>query len=118
MPSRFAILHHTGFRAEHWDLMLEDGDVLLTWELPREPSSPDALPMPVTRIGDHRKLYLDYEGPVSRNRGEVTRFDGGGLQILERSEVAIRFELSGEKLAGRFRLDRKGETDWVFSLQG
>lgn len=115
MPSRFVILHHTGFRAEHWDLMLEEGDVLLTWQLPREPCGPAAFPMSAARIGDHRKLYLDYEGPVSRNRGAVTRFDGGDLQILERTEVAIRFELSGEKLAGRFRLERRGDNDWTFA---
>lgn len=97
--------------------MLEDGDVLLTWQLPREPSARGVLPMSAKRIGDHRKLYLDYEGPVSGDRGFVTRFDGGALQMLERSEVAVRFVLSGSKLAGRFSLTRGGENDWTFSAE-
>ena len=32
MPSRFVILHHRLDDGEHWDLMLEHGEVLLTGE--------------------------------------------------------------------------------------
>ena len=38
MPTRFAILHHEVAGGEHWDLMLERKDVLLTWQLEREPA--------------------------------------------------------------------------------
>ena len=69
MP-RFVLLDHD-HPTRHWDLMLEVGPVLWTWRL-------DAIPdrcasCQATRIADHRPIYLDYEGPISRDRGEVRR---------------------------------------------
>ena len=77
MPLRFVILHHTVHGGEHWDLMLEQGNTLLTWQLLREPFELASLPIPARRIGDHRKAYLDYEGSLSRNRGDVRRVGEG-----------------------------------------
>lgn len=85
---RFVILKHD-HPYLHWDLLLEiDGD-LESWRLLREPVMREwiaAEPLPA-----HRIAYLTYEGPVSQNRGCVTRVmsgtycDGlridGGLQI-------------------------------------
>ena len=61
----------------------------------------DALQMP-----DHRRLYLDYEGPVSGGRGSVTRWDGGTFEweASERDQFAVR--LCGGRLQGVFRLER------------
>ncbi|MCP4250962.1 MAG: hypothetical protein GY778_28325 [bacterium] len=109
---RFVILHHRLPDGEHWDLMLERGDVLATWQLAADPTAPNALPAVATRIGDHRKRYLDYEGPVSRNRGTVTRVDAGSWQLVSEAEDQWQMELTGQLLAGRFFLvhDRGGAT--------
>ena len=101
MP-RFVILEHD-HPALHWDLMLECGDVLKTWRLAAVPTSAGAIraePVP-----DHRRLYLDYEGPVSGNRGQVKRWDWGDY----RWETAGGFDsegprtliLNGTRLRGR-----------------
>ena len=115
---RFVILHHLAPTGEHWDLMLERGDVLLAWQLTSRPADRAACPIKCIRVADHRKRYLDYEGPISGGRGIVTRFDRGCFELLEFTEDRITFELSGDVLSGRFRLDRpaeSGRSQWVFS---
>ena len=112
MPTRFVILHHRTDRGEHWDLMLERGDVLLTWQLLREPRSPASLPIPARRIGDHRKAYLTYEGPLSRNRGDVRRVDAGSMELEEITADRYMLVLEGDRLSGRFALVATGD-EWV-----
>ena len=114
MPTRFVILHHQTDRGEHWDLMLERGDLLLTWQLLGEPESPASLPIPARRIGDHRKAYLTYEGPLSRNRGSVRRVDAGSVEFEEFTADRYVLVLEGERLSGRFALVARGD-DWVFT---
>jgi hypothetical protein len=95
MP-RFVILRHEppidGARPLHWDFMLESEGVLLTWALQSEPGHGRTIP--ASRLEDHRAAYLDYEGPVSRNRGSVSRFDAGEYLLIvdsdDRWEVALR----------------------------
>ena len=113
MPNRFVILHHRLDEGEHWDLMLEQGDVLLTWQLLREPIDPASLPILARRIGDHRKAYLDYEGPITDDRGTVHRVDSGSLEVFENTPQCCRFTLSGDRLSGTYLL-RKQTNDWSF----
>jgi hypothetical protein len=113
MP-RFVVLTHD-HPCLHWDFMLENEAVLRTWRLDQPPDSAGeitARPLP-----DHRLAYLDYEGPVSGNRGEVRRWDRGEyLSVAERDE-GLEIELRGEKLSGRARLWRTGAaSDWRFHL--
>jgi len=115
MTTRFAILHHTTGCGEHWDLLLEHGDVLLAWQLLCEPAGPQSLPIPARRIADHRKLYLDYEGPISRDRGHVTRVDAGTVEIEKLTGEECVVTLRGKRLSGRFALLRDGD-DWGLHL--
>ena len=117
MPSRFVILHHRLDAGEHWDLMLEQGDVLLTWQLLREPMNRESLPIPARRIGDHRKAYLDYEGPLTRNRGTVHRVDFGSMNMVEITPECCRLVLSGQRLRGSFTLQKDGD-EWLLVGSG
>lgn len=101
---RYVILHHRTRDGEHWDLMLEHGGVLLTWQLPRQPCSGDDLPLPARHIGDHRLAYLEYEGPVSGDRGTVKRVDSGVLLDLLLPAGRASFRLAGGRFAGAFEL--------------
>lgn len=105
MP-RFVVLKHetpTGSaRPLHWDFMVERGDVLQTWALAEEPTvgrEIAAEPLP-----DHRLAYLDYEGPISGNRGSVTRWDRGECTILEATPNGIRLTAKGRKLTGEVEI--------------
>ena len=117
MSNRFVILHHRLADGEHWDLMLQRGDVLLTWQLLREPIDRSSLPILARRIGDHRKAYLQYEGPISDNRGSVRRVDGGTVDFEETTPNRYIFALNGRRLSGRFLLAREGG-EWVLSEFG
>ena len=67
MP-RFVILSHD-WPTPHWDFLLESGPVLRAWRLLEEPAPNRDVPAEANF--DHRLLYLDYEGPLSGDRGSV-----------------------------------------------
>jgi len=92
---RFIILHHQSPTDDHWDVMLETDTVLLTWSIP--PQLPGtSFACSATRLPDHRKHYLDYEGEISGNRGTVARIDAGTYEQLS-PEVYV---LSGINFTG------------------
>src|SRR5690349_2318886 len=97
MP-RFAILEHD-CPSLHWDFLLDAGGVLRAWRVLAEPApGSEALVEP---IGDHRLLYLDYEGPVSGNRGTVKRWDAGTFEWIADTAERIEVALQGKRLKGR-----------------
>ena len=89
MP-RFVLLEHN-WNGVHWDLMLEAGEILRTWAID-EPivSGRDLL---ARALGDHRKMYLEYEGEVGGDRGWVKRVEAGTYRVLEWSDDHVRVEL-------------------------
>ena len=116
MP-RFVVLRHESPRGLHWDLMLESGEVLKTWALPAPPAS--SKPLIVEALSDHRRAYLDYEGPISGDRGEVARWDSGSYRLERQSETQWVVQLKGEHIAGLATLDRLSETidQWRLELK-
>jgi hypothetical protein len=108
---RFAILAHD-HPFPHYDLLLETAGVLLTWRLPHLPTP--AEPLAGERSGDHRLLYLDYEGPVSGGRGSVTRCDGGELTWLEVAETHLAVEVCGATYRGRLDGALQPDGSWRF----
>jgi hypothetical protein len=113
MP-RFVILTHD-HPFLHWDLMLEKEAALRTWRLLNTPGGPggiEAEPLP-----EHRLAYLDYEGPVSGNRGTVVAFDRGEYAIIDETGDSITVSLRGEKLQGQASISRRpGGADWTFEF--
>jgi hypothetical protein len=101
MP-RYVLLEHD-YPHLHWDLMLEASSVLLTWRLERPPT-PGA-DLAAERLPDHRLPYLDYEGPVSGDRGRVTRWDAGTFTWIEAGGPALTAQLAGGRLRGTLRLE-------------
>jgi DNA polymerase Ligase (LigD) len=114
MP-RFVILEHDHPKL-HWDFMLETGEVLRTWRLAEAPVLAGAT-IPATTIGDHRRFYLDYEGPVSGGRGCVSRWDAGDYEdaVIEVDRVQVR--LQGQRLRGAAVLERTSRDEWRFWYQ-
>ena len=75
-PLRYVVLRHEGVPEPHFDVMWESspGSALTTVRAREWPVAGDA---PLERLPDHRRHYLDYEGPVSGNRGHVRRVASG-----------------------------------------
>ena len=111
---RFVVLTHD-HPVLHWDFMLQNEAVLRTWRLARPPT--ETLPIAADAIADHRLAYLDYEGPVSGNRGSVVAFDRGEYSLVTEDGNVIEVELQGVRLRGRARLKRLSELDrWEFQF--
>jgi hypothetical protein len=143
MP-RFVLLRHDlppeNPRGRHYDLMLERAGALRTWaceripgevatprregEAPAEPARREPRPPKVMadELADHRLAYLDYEGPVSGNRGSVTRIDAGTYEIVAETQDKLETLLTGAVLRGRLTLTREAANPqrWsvVFSPEG
>ena len=100
-PYRFVILHHQTPMDDHWDIMLEADSALITWSIP--PQSPAGagsigatFVCSATRLPDHRKYYLDYEGEITGNRGMVSRIDAGTYEQI----APYKYLLYGMKFSG------------------
>lgn len=124
MNHRFAILHHThGLRPAHYDLLLQfdtgntDDDLVLkafatTLDvLPFNVNQPKPIEAtPMLLLPDHRRVYLSYEGPVSKQRGEVTRVDEGFCEVsLKKWPETLMFTIKGKSVCGRYELRRVDE---------
>lgn len=93
---RYVVLHHTGHDQPHFDLMFETaaGSPLATWRSATWPAISNLTP-----LADHRRAYLDYEGPVSNNRGQVRRVAAGTHTIIENTSQRLAVQLEdGEQL--------------------
>ena len=89
--------------------MLEVGGVLRTWAVEGLPGGWSAGEGVVAeRLHDHRLDYLDYEGPVSGDRGDVRRLDAGTFTVKSDTGDAFEAELSGQVLRGTVTLQRAG----------
>jgi len=120
MP-RFVVLFHktpAGYpRGAHFDLMLEQGDVLRTWALDGLPAAGETVLG--ERLPDHRTAYLDFEGAVAGERGSVSRVDSGQYEVLEETAGRLIIRLRGDKLSGTMTLtaaDNDQAHRWRVSL--
>jgi hypothetical protein len=114
-PLRFVVLWHDGIPQPHFDLMFESEPHgrLITY---RSPAWPLVEPTDLIPLGEHRREYLTYEGPVSGNRGQVRRVAEGTfewrtraadrleIQLLTPIQAIMRVEISDEGRATAHRV--------------
>ncbi|QDU57721.1 DNA polymerase ligase N-terminal domain-containing protein [Aeoliella mucimassa] len=125
MPTRFVLLRHDVppefGRASHWDLLLEQADACATWALDELPAGLSAesnlLVVVALRLGDHRKHYLDYEGPVSGNRGVVSQVTSGTCEWLEDSPDRVVVELAMSHTELQVQLQRIDDERWELKVE-
>jgi hypothetical protein len=106
---RFVILEHD-WPTTHWDLLLEASPVLKAWRLLAEPGEGRAVPAEPNF--DHRLVYLDYEGPLTGNRGTVRRWDAGTFEG-ELTFYGWRVQMNGVRLRGFAEATVNGDR-WLF----
>lgn len=122
MRVRFVILHHHQGDGEqkdhqfkeHWDFMIEQAETLATWQLFENPTQNPNSEIQAKRIADHRKAYLEYEGPVSQNRGQVQRIESGICVVRESTPTNWIIELKGRKLVGQYELRGTNDNQWTW----
>ncbi len=111
MP-RFVILRHETppghERGTHFDLMLEVTGALRTWSLPELPAVGKVVS--AEALLDHRLAYLEYEGPISGNRGTVSRVEQGEYEVLTEFAGLLRIQLAGGLLQGTLQLRQTSDS--------
>ena len=73
----------------------------------------DAQPLPF-----HRRDYLQYEGPLSGNRGGVTRVDEGWAAARLFSRKRIEWEVSMRHFTGRLEMTLEAAARWRVRVFG
>ncbi len=124
----FVIQHHLA-SADHYDFRLEIDGMLVSWAVPKGPSTNPQERRLAKRVPDHSMDYELYEGVLSiqrRGGGVVQVWDRGTFRnvsadkgtdlsakdALERGHLS--FVLDGEKLSGGYSLIRtRGENLWL-----
>ena len=106
---RYLVLRHDAIPEPHFDLMFEpDSDSpLLTWRSPRWPLQSGDY---VQEMPEHRRIYLDYQGPVSNGRGYVTRVHAG--RYRSDAKDSARFEATLED-GSALILRRDNSDQWI-----
>lgn len=129
-PPRFVVQHHDA-STDHYDIRLEHDGGLLSWAVPKGPSTDPRDKRLAVRTEDHPLDYLDFEGTIPEGEyggGAVIVWDIGTWENTttddedEQKPVAealaeghLSFRLAGEKLAGGYVLQefRPDEDQWL-----
>jgi len=117
MSCRFVVQEHTTVEGVHWDLMLEQDGVLITFRLEQEPAEVLAHEVRAVKIFDHPLRFLAYEGPVQKGTGKVRIVDSGVYSSPDRTEGLWALTMNGAILTGDFVLSRIENTEWLFTVQ-
>ena len=115
---RFVVQRHRATRL-HYDLRLEIDGVLASWAVPKGPTLDPKARQLAVHVEDHPLAYYDFEGVIPKGEyggGDVIVWDWGTwTQVKASDPVAaveageLHFDLTGEKLAGRFVLVRRDD---------
>lgn len=88
------ILEHDWPRL-HWDLLCDLNSLserVPTWSMDQRLTNKLMTGSAIQRP-DHRRLYFNYEGPVSKNRGFVKRISEGQFDLMECDKDLLHFEI-------------------------
>ncbi len=104
----FVLLHHITGNL-HYDLMIDNGESLDTWQIDegKFPLLISGKTVTARLLEPHRRVFLDYEGPVSEGRGRVERYDRGEYILLLREKNLLSLMLKGESLIGNMEIRKR-----------
>ncbi len=118
--SDFVLHKHTNSDGVHWDLMLselilsqsnniesQDDLILATWKFQIPPFTENFRPsLDAIRIFNHRKVYLEYQGLISNNRGRCEIIDRGKYYLITQKTYYRKIYIAGGKVEGLFKLEK------------
>jgi hypothetical protein len=108
---QYAVLFHSEIDEPHFDLLVETaaGSDLATWRLPVWPVEFET---DVTRLKDHRRFYLAYEGEIASHRGRVERVAGGECDVEAGVDSALTIHLRTGGAVGKLELRKIVGDNW------
>jgi DNA ligase D-like protein (predicted 3'-phosphoesterase) len=121
--SIFVIQKHNASHL-HYDLRLEIDGVLKSWAIPKEPPIAEGVRRLAVETEDHPMDYASFEGTIPAGEygaGTVEIWDRGAFIPEKVNEKEIIFELTGNKMLGKYVLVKlkptpmyPGEKNWLF----
>ena len=108
--------------SHHFDWLLANDAAgslpLTTWRCSRRVDElGTAESMPAERLGDHRPIYLDYVGPVSGDRGHVSRVVTGHFTLNSATpdcmEIDVAWRHETAILTQTLSLARRNGENWI-----
>ncbi|MEJ2888841.1 DNA polymerase ligase N-terminal domain-containing protein [Actinomycetospora aeridis] len=114
---RFVIQRHHA-TSLHFDVRLEIDGVLVSWAVPKGPSTDPAQRRLARRVDDHALSHIDVEGRLGT--GTVIVWDTGTYDLRTEGTAAdalanghLTVALHGVKLAGGYAFIRTGGDAWL-----
>lgn len=104
--------------SSHYDWMIEHPDRvddrrLRTWRTKLRPDR--AAAFEGEQIGDHRAIYLEYEGDLGGGRGKVARVASGWVRWDQCGQDSVEFEVAwADGRKGRVKGENRGASGWWF----
>ena len=99
MRSMVLLRHELADGTRHFDWLIDPGSprALLTFRVKEPIHTGDSRNFAAEMIGDHRRMYLDFEGPIPGGRGRIVRVARGALEALgeQQGRIVIRASLGG-----------------------
>lgn len=117
MRRTVVLLHTRPGRPDHFDWLIDQPERthehrLITF---RTPCRPDQQPQfDAEKAPDHRAFYLDYEGPLSEDRGEVTRVAQGTVLEWLINDQAIHATVKWGASTVKYHATQMGSS-WRFT---
>lgn len=105
----FFVVHDHHASSHHYDLRLLMDGTLKSWAVPKGVPEEMKIKHLAVQTEDHPVAYGSFEGRIPEGEygaGTVAIFDRGGLEVLERDNNKIVFELRGQRLKGTYALIR------------
>ncbi|PIW34629.1 MAG: hypothetical protein COW26_06210 [Nitrosopumilales archaeon CG15_BIG_FIL_POST_REV_8_21_14_020_33_23] len=114
----YVIQEHHATRL-HWDLRFEIDNTLKSWALPKIPPTKIGEKRLAVSIPDHPIEYALFEGEIPEGNygaGQVTIWDSGTFEIIERDKRKLVVKIMGKKLEGEYCLlhFKPVEKNWLF----
>lgn len=107
MAYKLFVVHDHEASTHHYDFRLEYEGVLKSWAVPKGISMEKGVKRLAIETEDHPMEYAKFEGIIPEGlygAGTVKIWDRGTYILEDWSEDKIEFQLSGEKLKGRYVL--------------
>lgn len=106
----------------HWDLRLQEGGVLKSWAVPKEPPAEAGVRRLAVQVEDHPLDYASFEGTIPAGEygaGTVEIWDRGTYRILEQTPVKLWIDVSGRRLSGpyvllKLKAGEPKDRNWLF----
>ena len=103
------IIHYHLTAINHYDLMLEKNNTLLTWQIPQNLflNFLAEKKIKIKQIKNHRLKYLTHQGFIRTGQGFLEKYDEGKYQIKSWTDQKKIITITGKKIKGQITIEQK-----------